>query len=403
MTIELARVGDTEWETLREVVFGAFGDDTDVDPDGERRIRALVERAWLARDGALGNQPIGGAATFDHVVRVPGGRTLPLAGLTMVGVRPTHRRRGVLNQLMRAHLDDARAHGYALSGLWASEASIYGRYGFGIAAECDALAIETPGLGPVAIPGDAPADAIEQIPEAAAREVLPAIYDRALADRPGSLVRSPVWWRERRFLESPHSRNGASKRRQVLARRAGELVGYLQYRQASSGDFQGVLSIVELVATDARAEASLWRYALTIGLFPKVKWAHAPVDCLAPYLVADNRRIERTREDTLWLHVLDVPRALAGRAYVEPPAAPIAFALADEPGATYRFDGTGAPRVDLPPDVTLTRAALGAIYLGHTRARQLARAGAITGDARAIAALDRAFAWPVAAWIPEVF
>ena len=57
-----------------------------------------------------------------------------MRGVTWVGVLPTHRRRGVLREMMRFQLDDFRRRGEPLAALWASESVIYGRFGYGIAA-----------------------------------------------------------------------------------------------------------------------------------------------------------------------------------------------------------------------------------------------------------------------------
>ena len=63
----------------------------------------------------------------------PGGR-LPCAGVTVVGVLPTHRRRGILDRMMRAQLADIRERGEPIAALWASEETIYGRFGYGLAS-----------------------------------------------------------------------------------------------------------------------------------------------------------------------------------------------------------------------------------------------------------------------------
>ena len=65
--------------------------------------------------------------------RFPAGSRLA-AGITWVGVLPSHRRRGVLTELMRQQLDDVHERGEPLAILWASEPPIYGRFGYGIAA-----------------------------------------------------------------------------------------------------------------------------------------------------------------------------------------------------------------------------------------------------------------------------
>src|SRR5258705_5211940 len=90
-------------------------------PDADRFV-PFVEpsRVFAAReDGAI----VGGCTSFPFELTVPGG-VVPASGLTVVGVLPTHRRRGILRQMMRAHLDDARRRGETVAYLWASEDTI---------------------------------------------------------------------------------------------------------------------------------------------------------------------------------------------------------------------------------------------------------------------------------------
>ena len=83
---------------------------------------------------------VGGAGSFAFDLTVPGG-DLPTAGVSVVGVVPTHRRRGVLRSLMRAQLDDSYERGEPLAALWASEESIYGRFGYGLASFCGEITL----------------------------------------------------------------------------------------------------------------------------------------------------------------------------------------------------------------------------------------------------------------------
>src|SRR5437899_11827650 len=76
---------------------------------------------------------VGGAGVFPFRMTVPGGQ-VPAAGVTTVGVLPSHRRRGVLTAMMRAQLDDVRERGESIAVLWASEDMIYGRFGYGTAS-----------------------------------------------------------------------------------------------------------------------------------------------------------------------------------------------------------------------------------------------------------------------------
>ena len=85
-----------------------------------------------------GDRIVGGAGAFTFALSVPGGGKSPAAGVTVVGVLPTHRRRGVLTSMMKAQLEDCRARGELAAYLWASEATIYGRFGYGLASRIGA-------------------------------------------------------------------------------------------------------------------------------------------------------------------------------------------------------------------------------------------------------------------------
>src|SRR4051795_4973129 len=107
--------------------------------DAERFSRWIeVERMHAAFDG---EQVVAGAGAFSFRMSVPGGGSVPAGGVTVVGVAPTHRRRGVLTAMMRAQLDDCRARGDAAAFLWASEATIYGRFGYGLASRMGQMSL----------------------------------------------------------------------------------------------------------------------------------------------------------------------------------------------------------------------------------------------------------------------
>src|SRR6266705_7090539 len=108
-----------------------FGGSTPTPQDGSRFTPFLEpSRAFTAsEDGAV----VAGCASFPLELTVPGG-VVRAAGLTIVGVLPTHRRRGVLRGMMRAQLDDVRRRNEPVATLWASEDTIYGQFGYGMAS-----------------------------------------------------------------------------------------------------------------------------------------------------------------------------------------------------------------------------------------------------------------------------
>lgn len=400
-----------ELDAYRACMGDAFGFDAADDPDGHARLTALLDpaRTSCAFDGG---RIVATCGTYPFTLSVPGG-SIAMAGLTQVTVRPTHRRRGILRRLIGAHLAGAAAHGEPLSGLWASDALIYGRFGYGVAAEAEEMTV-TPDAGFDRAPAGG-FDAVAGLDDDAAAAELPAIYDRVAAVRPGMFSRVPAWWRWRRFADRADQRRGRSSRRHVVCRRGGAGTGYVVYRQHlefdPAGRPAGTLFVEELAAVDAAAEATLWQYLAHVDLFPKIEWWNAPTDALATWLAADRRNVHRVRRsDTLWLHVGDVAAALAARRYAADGVVRLAVRPPDG-GAPSRFELTvlgGAGRCAAldsdTADLELDLAALGAIYLGAHPPSLVARTGAIRGSAATLAHADRMFLWPAAApWCAEVF
>lgn len=396
--MEIRRITDDEVPAFRRTMITTFGGDPDSEAGADDRIRALLEpdRRFGAFDRGV---CVATAGSYAQTVTLPGGAELPMAGLTMVTVRPTHRRRGILRALIELHFADARDHGEPISGLWASEASIYGRFGYGVAAEGDDLQLEAIGVD---VAAGRELDELEDLTGGA--EVIAPVYDAVRATRPGMISRSPAWWTWRRFRDRDDLRHGASSRRHVITRRDGAVTGYLASRQkldwTDGGLPRGAFQIDELIAIDARAEATLWRHAASIDLFPKVSYWNAPADTLLPYLLADPRRIRRVRTDSMWIRVEDVAAALSGRRYLHDGR--LCLAIDDGPAFALEVEG-GVGRcapTDRAPELRVTRPALGSLLLGGTSPGLLARAGQVSG---AVTAAERLFPWPVPPWCAEMF
>src|SRR4051812_16977261 len=187
-----------------------------------------IERMHAAHDGTPPNAPtVGGAGAFDMELAIPGG-AVPAAGVTIVGVLPTHRRQGVLTALMRAQLDDVRRRGEPVACLWASEEKIYGRFGYGVAVmsmEMDVPRERSEFRTPLTTVGS---PRIVSIDEAA--ELLPGVYDRVRVRTPGMLSRTPGWWRYRRMLDLPERRGGGGTLKCMVLEVDGRPEAYALYR-----------------------------------------------------------------------------------------------------------------------------------------------------------------------------
>jgi predicted acetyltransferase len=392
-----------------------------------RRFRAMLDldRTLAAFDPDLGG-PVGITCIFSFQVTIPGGAAMPAAAVSWVGVLPTHRRRGVLRSLMRRQLADISAAGREpLAMLWASEATIYGRYGYGAASWHVALEARR-GEGTLS-PGGARVLAesgvrLRLAEPADTRAELAKVYDTALQSRPGFFGRDDLWW-ERRLHDPEADRKGASPLRCLLAEDGDGPRGYALYSGIGRWDEAdalptGAVNVRELIAVDAAAAAALWSDLLSRDLTAEFRANDRPVDDPVLSLLADPRRLRPRLTDGLWIRLVDVPRALAARRYSAPadvvievrdrelPANAGRWRLTTQPGSGA--DGLAAvcsPATDVDQaDITLDVAQLGAAYLGGTRLGTFAEAGLVTESRPgAVRQLTAAIAWDPAPWCPMVF
>ncbi|HEY2284191.1 MAG TPA: GNAT family N-acetyltransferase [Streptosporangiaceae bacterium] len=381
---------------------------------------AVVERELITfefdRSAAAfdGDQIVGTSGAYTFELSVPGG-TAATAGISNVAVLPAYRRRGIMSAMMGALLADAAARGEPLAALFASEAGIYPRFGFGSAAQSARCTIRR-GEGALAAlpaagrPGPA---RIRLASPASVQGELAAVYAAAVAARPGGPARDERWWRNR--LDDPAGqRGGASPLRCVVAEDSGGIRGYALYTTVPNWGSDGLaaneLTVKELTAADPVAAAALWADLLSRDLVGQVKTVR-PVDDPLLQLLADRRRARPMVNDNLWVRLVDVATALARRAYarevdvvleVEDPVLPVnagRWRLTAGAGRAVRCERTGDAA-----EVAVTAAALGAAYLGGTRLGALAAAGQVAELAPgALAPLSAALAWDPAPWCPMGF
>jgi predicted acetyltransferase len=341
--------------------------------------------------------------------------------VSWVAVLPSHRRRGILTSLMRRQLSDIRDRGEPIAALWASEAGIYGRYGYGRASWTQAYTIRR---GEGALAQDAPADPglrLRIAQPAQARAELAKVYDMVGEVRPGFFARTDPWWD--RTLDDPEDkRQEASPLRCVLAEDDSGPRGYALYSGVGRWDDDrflpdGTLNVRELVAADPAASAMLWGDLLGRDLVTEVRAQLRPVDDPVLFQLADSRRLRPVVIDGLWVRITDLPAALAQRRYARP--VDVVIEVRDEifPANDGRWrlrargpGGPGGPgdAVCEPAsgeaDVSLGLAELGAADLGGTRLGTLAAAGRVA-ELRpgTLAPLSTAMSWEPAPWCPVIF
>ena len=214
--VAIRLITEKEIEAFVDLMDVAYLGDSDKDRrDNYCRINEL-DRSFGAFDG---NQLVGTISAYSFDLSVPGDRTLPMGGTTVVAVRPTHRRRGILRRMIEVHLDDVRRHAEPLAGLWASEASIYGRFGFGCAINFVMFDIRS---NAATIDGSIDDRVqIRMVDKASFTEAAPLLYEATRTKRPGALTRRSEWWHARRLAEPVAGRGGMSTYRYALAERKG--------------------------------------------------------------------------------------------------------------------------------------------------------------------------------------
>jgi predicted acetyltransferase len=405
MDIEVRPIAPDEFEGFVRATVASFGATFRPEELERNRIEFEPGRSLAAYEaGAI----VGTTSGVSFDLTVPGG-FLPSLAVTGVGVLPTHRRRGVLRALMRRQLDEAREAGTPLAILWASEAAIYPRFGYGLAALLGDLDVDTR-HSRYGVPFIAEGR-MRLLSEEEALKSFPEVYERVRETQPGFLSRTPEWW-SYRFWIPAHHRGELSENLYALYEEEGPR-GYVVYRTKHhwpEGSPEGTLEVQELVAATDSAYAALWRYCFDHDLMTTVKAESRPSFEPLLHMMEEPRRLKLRLADALWVRVLDVRSALEGRRYRWP--GHLVLGIRDEfcPWNEGRFElevsreGASCRPTRSQPDLVLGAADLGALYLGGIPAWTLVRAGRIDEErAGAAEEADAMFAWTPPPWCPHRF
>ncbi|MFC8047662.1 GNAT family N-acetyltransferase [Nocardia sp. NPDC057353] len=368
---------------IRLLIETAFG--TRFDPAEPEHIWTLfpLDRALVAEvDGRI----VAHSQTGPMTITVPGGQ-LPAIGISGVAVAAPHRRRGLLRALYTEQHREIAASGIPLAALTASEGGIYGRFGYGPAAQESRIRLDRRFAH--FLPTTPDPGGVDQVAVADAEPDIRRIYDAWHRTTPGAQQRPAAAW-ALTFADAPRLRNGGGDLFAFL-----HPDGYALYRH--HGDRS--IEVKELRTLTPEAHAALWRALCGRDLSHDIEASVAADDPL-PYLLTDPRQVRTIgRYDTLWLRLADVPAALAARRYHADLETVVAV---DDPfldaGGTFALRIRGGVAECAPttaePELSMGLDVLGAIYLGAHPALAFAAAGRLRGAPAAVRALERAFAWP---------
>ena len=371
MSIVVRTISDEEFDSaVRASVLG-FGGHASDDLLQVARSDADMGRTFGAFDG---EDIVGTTVTRTSAITVPGGFA-KLGFVDDVAVLPTHRRRGILTQMMRAQLDQMRERGEPLAALSASESLIYERFGFGIATWYHRWKIDRRHTM-MKVPPSGGGN-LRFISADAAREEWPKLHTRVRETRVGMIHYSESYWRAA-LWDAEFQRDGATEFFHVAYMRDDRIVGLCTYRRR-----ERTILVPYLLGEDAEVEAELWQYCFGIDLVLEIQAWPRPTDDPLPWRLEDPRRLEMTLIDHMWLRLVDLKDALMVREYAEP--AELTLHVHDQfcpwNDGIYTLeagvDGAECTRSKCEPQIELGVSDLAAAYLGGVSFSTLARAGRI--------------------------
>lgn len=399
-----------EWPSFSRAFLGVFGEDA-----AAWFVDSVPAYAELDRSLGLwdGDRVVATSGIYSRELTVPGG-VVSCAGVTWVTVAPTHRRRGVLTAVMRRQLTELHEQEREpVAALWASESSIYGRFGYAPATWRGNLSGEVARLT-LRPDVDLGTGRVDEVGVEDFRASAVGLHDRVSRAVPGNLARDARWW-DRGLRDEPDGRHGATERRHLLHTEPdGTVTGYATYRVRAAwtddGQPDGTVVVEEVRSLTTPAYAALWRFLLSLDLVRTMRAPIASPDDPLRHLLAEPRALRSQPYDALWVRLVDVGRALAARRY--PASVNLVLEVRDRfcPWNDGRWSLVGHPagafcaRTDADPDLVLDVEALGAAWLGGVSLATLQAAGRVTEvSPGAVTQAGTAFRWPVTPWCPDEF
>lgn len=367
------------------------------------------ERIWGARaDGRW----VATLATEARSISIPGpdatNLDLVVDALTAVTVNATHRRRGLLRQLLSESMRSAKERGEPVSILIAAEWPIYGRFGYAPASQAADYTLFTRARDTLLTPTGT--GAVRQVDPADLGSIAPAVFGASRWVRAGQVDRRGDWWPRRLGLDGYQPSKQGKTPNYYLHEGADGPDGLLWW--SATRDFEingelGAVAVGDLSAANDGAYRNLWAYLAGLDVVGQVTIAHRPVDEPIRWLLSDGRALRQTYAgDDLWVRLLDVPAALSARGYAA--SGRLVLDIVDEDTGRYasgRYlldagpDGAVCTPTTAGADLRLTQRTLAGSYLGGFTLRQLAIAGGVEElTAGALSRAEAMFATTLPPW-----
>ena len=341
-------------------------------------------------------QLVGTADAATSRLTLPGGAIVDHAAVTHIGVLPSFTRKGIATDLIRHQLRDIAARGEVVATLRASEATIYERYGYGVASSSQSVEVQT--ARAALRQGVGAGGSVQLLDAAQAWDVLPRIYAANRPSRPGTIDRPGVWWQGLRLRTEASS--GASY--VAVHGEPGSESGFARYRPIDTEKWfvsdQRAIVVEDFFAPTTEAYLGLLRFLLGLDLIDRVVFWMLPVDDPLPWLLVDRRVVRVTAvHDETWLRIVDAQKTLAARRYIGDGAVTIAVndPMLQNNSSSFTIAGDGAEPTDRRAQLHVGVEGLAAVLLGGATWRSLAVAGLVRADdPAALVVADRLFAVP---------
>jgi len=223
-----------------------------------------------------------------------------------------------MSLMMRRQLGDLAAKGEAVTALWATEAPIYQRHGYGIAAWQQRIKVDLARAQFTERGDGLAARSATRLRHVTMPDALPslvAVHEAVLRSRPGMLTRSEDRWN--RLVGG----GDGPEPEIVIAFSPDGPTGYALYRLrgGAAGSVPAGEVIVQEVSTeDPATHAQLWRYLLDLDLMTTLSCVARPLPDPLAHLLLDHRRMQANVDDALWVRIVDLPRALGERSFSAP-------------------------------------------------------------------------------------
>ena len=393
MTIEIRPTQPGEWRTAANTMAAALMSPPYDDEMWERMIPSWEDStsysAWE------GDRCVGHASQFDVDTVVPGGVRLPTKAVSRVGVSSTHRRRRVATGLLHELVHDADRTGAVMMSLRASEATIYERFGFGLAGDYVTATLDPRRAAPIR--GADRTGSFRLLVADEIADVIADLYNRVAFTRPGVITR-PRPWIDRYFRNAIEGKTASFVA--VHTDDDGVDDGYVHYDASWDDEHvdgpQGKGEVHDLFGATPAVELALWQYLCDVDLVTRWRLDERPVDDAVRWAASDVRAYRvRSIEDEQWVRLVDVGAALAARSYA-PLDGTVRIKITDPllpaNDGTWEIDAGGARRTDASADVITDIVGLSAAFLGGTSWHSIAAMGRASGDPERIRVADHLFA-----------